>query len=66
MIDRFLEVADVVMIGGAMCFPFLCAQGHKVGDSLCEEEDTEHARRVAGAGGRKPGHARVMSCRTTS
>ena len=44
VIDRFLEVADVVMIGGAMCFPFLCAQGHKVGDSLCEEEDTEHAR----------------------
>ena len=32
VIDRFLEVADVVMIGGAMCFPFLCAQGHAVGD----------------------------------
>ena len=28
VIDRFLEVADVLMIGGAMCFPFLCAQGH--------------------------------------
>ena len=44
VIDRFLEVADVVMIGGAMCFPFLCAQGHAVGDSLCDEEDVEHAR----------------------
>ena len=44
VIDRFLEVADVVMIGGAMCFPFLCAQGHTVGDSLCDDEDVEHAR----------------------
>jgi phosphoglycerate kinase len=44
VIERFLEVADVVMIGGAMCFPFLCAQGHTVGRSLCDDEDVEHAR----------------------
>jgi phosphoglycerate kinase len=46
VIDRFLDVADVVIVGGAMCFPFLRAQGHEVGDSLCDEEDTEHARRA--------------------
>jgi phosphoglycerate kinase len=46
VIDRFLDVADVVIIGGAMCFPFLSAQGHSVGDSLCDKEDTEHARRA--------------------
>ena len=46
VIERFLEVADVVMIGGAMCFPFLCAQGHTVGESLCDDEDVEHARRA--------------------
>jgi phosphoglycerate kinase len=46
VIDRFLVLADVVIIGGAMCFPFLCAQGHAVGDSLCCEDDTEHARRA--------------------
>jgi phosphoglycerate kinase len=46
VIDRFLEVADTVLIGGAMCFPFLRAQGHRVGASLCAEEDVEHARRV--------------------
>ncbi len=46
VIDRFLQVADVVMIGGAMCFPFLCAQGHTVGESLCGEEDVEHARHL--------------------
>jgi phosphoglycerate kinase len=44
VIERFLAVADVVMIGGAMCFPFLCAQGHTVGTSLCDDEDVEHAR----------------------
>jgi phosphoglycerate kinase len=58
VIDRFLEVADVLMIGGAMCFPFLCAQGHAVGDSLCCEEDTEHARRVL-AQAVRPGQARL-------
>jgi phosphoglycerate kinase len=58
VIDRFLEVADVLIIGGAMCFPFLCAQGHAVGDSLCCEDDTEHARRVLAQAAR-PGQARI-------
>ncbi len=44
VIDRFLEVADAVLIGGAMCFPFFKAQGHDVGDSLCEAEGVEPAR----------------------
>jgi phosphoglycerate kinase len=44
VIDRFLAIADAVVIGGAMCFPFLAAQGHTVGDSLCDAEDVEHAR----------------------
>jgi phosphoglycerate kinase len=46
VIDRFLEIADVLVIGGAMCFPFLAAEGHRTGDSLCDEQDTEHARRA--------------------
>jgi phosphoglycerate kinase len=48
VIDRFLTIADVVVIGGAMCFPFLAAQGRQVGASLCDPEDVEHARRVLG------------------
>jgi phosphoglycerate kinase len=60
VIDRFLEVADVLMIGGAMCFPFLCAQGHRVGDSLCDDEDTEHARTLL-AQAVLPGRASVMT-----
>lgn len=43
VIDRFLQIADVVIVGGAMAFPFLAAEGHEVGDSLCEPEDVEHA-----------------------
>jgi len=37
VIDRFLEVADSVLIGGAMCFSFFRAQGIAIGDSLVEE-----------------------------
>jgi phosphoglycerate kinase len=44
VIDRFLTLADVVIIGGAMCFPFLAAQGHEVGKSLCDTDEVEHAR----------------------
>jgi phosphoglycerate kinase len=38
VLEAFLERADEVLVGGAMCFPFFKAQGHSVGDSLCEEE----------------------------
>jgi phosphoglycerate kinase len=63
VIDRFLELADAVVIGGAMCFPFLRAQGHSVGASLCDEEDTDHARRLleqaSGGGSGAPARARI-------
>jgi phosphoglycerate kinase len=52
VIDSFARNADTILIGGAMCFPFLAAQGHSVGDSLCADEDVELARRaLADAGG---------------
>ena len=44
VIDRFLEVADAVLIGGAMCFSFFRAQGKPTDDSLVEEEDVDLAR----------------------
>jgi phosphoglycerate kinase len=46
VIDRFLEVADALLIGGAMAFPFLAVQGHSIGDSKCAEDDLEPARRA--------------------
>jgi phosphoglycerate kinase len=44
LIDRFLDLADQLLIGGAMCFSFFRAQGHDSGDSLVEEEGVEMAR----------------------
>jgi len=44
VIDRFLEVADRILIGGAMCFSFFRAQGIGTGDSLVEEKGVELAK----------------------
>ncbi len=46
VIERFRALADTLLIGGAMCFPFLAAQGHEIGNSLCSAEDVELARRA--------------------
>jgi phosphoglycerate kinase len=46
LIDRFLDTADSVLIGGAMCFSFFRAQGIPTGDSLVEEEGVELARKA--------------------
>ncbi len=43
VIDRFLEVADEILIGGAMCFSFFRAQGIETGNSLVEEEGVKLA-----------------------
>jgi phosphoglycerate kinase len=50
VIETFRTLADTILIGGAMCFPFLKAQGHGVGDSLCADEDVELAGKVAESG----------------
>jgi phosphoglycerate kinase len=59
VLDRFLQIAEEVMIGGAMCFAFLAAEGHAVGDSLCSFEDVEHSRRLL-AQARQPGQATLL------
>ena len=46
LIDKFLDTADTLLIGGAMCFSFFSAQGKPTGDSLVEEEGVELARRA--------------------
>jgi phosphoglycerate kinase len=53
VLEAFLERADAVLVGGAMCFPFFAAQGHSVGSSLCEEEGLEPARRLLDSGSGK-------------
>jgi phosphoglycerate kinase len=50
VIESFLERADIVLIGGAMCFPFFKAQGHEIGASKCADEDVEPAREALARG----------------
>jgi phosphoglycerate kinase len=49
VIRSLAPLADRILIGGAMCFPFLRAQGHTVGGSLCSEEDVTLARGLLAA-----------------
>jgi phosphoglycerate kinase len=44
VIDRLLEKADSILIGGAMAYTFRLAQGHKTGKSLVEADKTEIAK----------------------
>ncbi len=46
VIDRFLEVADEILIGGAMCFSFYRAQGIATGNSLVEEAGVKLAEQA--------------------
>jgi phosphoglycerate kinase len=55
VIERFREVADTILIGGAMCFPFLSARGHSVGASLCDPDDVDLARSILQDGARGEG-----------
>lgn len=43
VIDRLLEKADTILIGGAMAYTFKLAQGFKVGKSLVEPDKTDVA-----------------------
>jgi phosphoglycerate kinase len=53
VLEAFLDRAETILIGGAMCFPFFSALGHGVGDSLCEAEGIDPAKRILDAGGDK-------------
>ncbi|MDR0888982.1 MAG: phosphoglycerate kinase [Coriobacteriales bacterium] len=44
VIDSLLDTVDVLLIGGAMCFTFLAAQGYSVGKSLCETDWIDKAK----------------------
>lgn len=44
VIDSLLPKVDKLLVGGGMCFTFLAAQGHEVGDSLLEADEIEACR----------------------
>jgi len=46
MLRRFMDIADVVAVGGAMANTFLLANGHDVGDSLVDHDDVHLAQEI--------------------
>jgi phosphoglycerate kinase len=53
VISALLPKVDRLLVGGGMCFTFLKAQGHEVGDSLLEEDQIETCRRLLTEAGDK-------------
>ncbi|HOT23428.1 MAG TPA: phosphoglycerate kinase [Thermoleophilia bacterium] len=47
VIERMLDTADAVLVGGAMCFAFFKADGREVGTSLVDEEGLDAAAAIA-------------------
>ena len=43
VIDSLIEKVDTLIIGGGMAYTFFKAQGHEVGDSICEEDKCDLA-----------------------
>ena len=46
VVEALLDVVDSLVIGGAMCFTFLAAQGKPIGDSLFEPDQVDTCRRL--------------------
>jgi phosphoglycerate kinase len=46
VIDRLIEKADTILIGGAMAYTFKLAQGDKIGKSLVEADKTDVANKA--------------------
>jgi phosphoglycerate kinase len=44
VLSNLLGNVDTLVIGGGMCFTFLAAQGHEVGDSLFEPDQVDAVR----------------------
>lgn len=59
VVARFLEIADVVLLGGAMATPFFKVLGHGIGDSLCEEDGLDLARQALEKDGYPDGKLRL-------
>ncbi|MHB1487057.1 MAG: phosphoglycerate kinase [Acidimicrobiales bacterium] len=52
VVRALMEKVEVLMIGGGMCFTFLAALGHEVGDSLVEADQVENCRDLLDSGRR--------------
>jgi phosphoglycerate kinase len=50
VIESLLPHVDSLLVGGGMCFTFLKALGHGVGDSLLEEDQVPNCKRLLDSG----------------
>ena len=50
VVEALLNVVDSLVIGGAMCFTFLAAQGHPIGASLWEPDQVDTCKRLLASG----------------
>jgi phosphoglycerate kinase len=50
VIESLLPHVDSLVVGGGMCFTFLAAQGHGVGDSLLEPDQVANCERLLESG----------------
>ena len=50
VVEALLAVVDTLVIGGGMCFTFLAALGHPIGESLCEPDFIETCTRLLDSG----------------
>ncbi|MDO8885708.1 phosphoglycerate kinase [Candidatus Oleimmundimicrobium sp.] len=46
VIEKFLDIVDVILTGGGMCFTFLKAKGANIGGSICQNDETEHSLKM--------------------
>lgn len=46
LLHRFIDIADVVAVGGAMANTFLLANGREIGESLADPDDIPLAREI--------------------
>ena len=52
VMQALLEKVDALVVGGGMCFTFFAALGHKVGDSLLEEDQIGTCKELLDSGKR--------------
>jgi phosphoglycerate kinase len=46
VVEALLGIVDALVIGGAMCFTFLAAEGYPIGDSLWEPDQVDTCKRL--------------------
>ncbi len=46
LLDRFIDIADIIAVGGAMANTILAAMDHKIGKSIFDKNELKHAKRI--------------------